>query len=57
MNYIIGRYWNGIDGSICVYTVWNSSTHFGTLAEAESMLKYVNDKAEENYQIFKIEGL
>lgn len=56
-NYMIGRYWNGNDGSICVYTIHNSSVHYGSIEEAEALLKYVNDKTEETYQIFKIEGL
>lgn len=53
-NYIIGRYWDNEDGSICVYTVANNSTHYGTLEDAEAMLAYVNGKNNEIYQIFKI---
>ena len=56
-NFIIGRYWNGINGSICVYTIANNSNHYGTSVEAESMLGYVNDREEDVYQIFKIEEL
>jgi|AntAceMinimDraft_16_1070373.scaffolds.fasta_scaffold80439_3 hypothetical protein len=52
-NYCIARYWNGVDGSLCVYTYGNE-IHYGDQEDAESLLEYVNRQNENDYKIIKV---
>jgi hypothetical protein len=52
-NYAIGRYWNGHTGGVCIYTYGNE-VHYGTLENAQELLKYVNEKDDNEYQIFEV---
>jgi hypothetical protein len=52
-NYVIGQYWNGVDGAIGAYTYF-SETHYGTRADAEQMLKYVQGKESSGNSVYKI---
>ena len=56
-NFCIGRYWNGIDGSVCVYT-YHKEIHHGTREVAEKFLEYVKSKNEgKDYKIFVLKEL
>jgi hypothetical protein len=56
-NYCIGRYWNGKDGSISVYT-YHTQVHYGTQEDANGFLEYVKSKSpEHDWKIFELKGL
>lgn len=42
-NYAVGHYWEGEAGSVGVYNYFGQ-VHYGTMEEAQNLLKYVQDK-------------
>lgn len=59
-NYAVGHYWTGQNGSVGVYNYFGQ-VHYGTMAEAKNLLKYVNsqDKKEpkvdrKDWRIFQL---
>ena len=52
-NYCIARYWNGVDGALCVYA-YGSEVHYGTQEEADALLEYVNKQNENDYEIRRV---
>ena len=57
-NYVIGRYWEGENGRIASFMLYNNQVHFGTIKEAESDLNYVKERSEKgNYKIFVVKEI
>jgi hypothetical protein len=60
-NYAIGRYWKADSGTIAVYT-YGSEVHCGNLDQAKSLLKMIQEKADNKkytdgkkiYKIFQL---
>lgn len=42
-NYAVGRYWNGKDGALSVYS-YHGETFYGTLEQAENFRNYIQEQ-------------
>ena len=57
LNYCIGRYWNGKDGSVSVYAFHTQIQH-GTLEDALEFKKYVESASiDKEWKIFVLKEL
>lgn len=54
-SYCVGRPWDekDVDGSICTYTYGNE-IFYGTMETAEKFKKFVEDRENKEYYIYKL---
>ena len=56
--YVIARPWEEDEpNNLCIYTIHNSEVHYGTMKEAEGLLRYVRHQKEDDsdrYEIYRI---
>lgn len=56
--YVIARPWEEDEpDNLCVYTIYNREVQYGTMKEAEGLLRYVRNQKEDDsdrYEIYRV---